>query len=727
MGLNAESKLDLLGDPLNGSIRYDPALDMQPPASPEAAALEPPAAVQDDAELERTEQALIDVLTSNTDQAIALKQYRNRKWQMYMLMEHGKPPMDDPNDVLIQMGYFVPILAKFGEMMDAILLQNLIPDPTEADWFELDAKPLWPGIEKLAEALTALERDKFKLMCPRMASGFLALLAMFLKDLRIYGNMVWMTTHEIISDPFDPDNQDGLIESPSITRVPPPNIFPWRDDVSCLEETFTSIYDPITPDQAHQMNFVNSEKLFETETVEKLRSLWVENQYGSSTPSSSYEEWRYPGCDQYRRWIGLGHFPFYQVRKALGEQEKDVVFEPDFESMMSTLGQKYGFDSVSVKPGTWFDIEWVGQTIIKLKPYELALPLSKGPLHHFGMYSRNDFLWADGIYDRCQWDMRFFNDLQRAVLTIVKFCAKGVFAVQKDMVDQTWYQMHGSQIKFSPGDVIELTTRPGDTRKFFDKIETNEAAIPLIREQMSELLNGIRMILGIYEDVEGNSQAGTATQASNNLQQGMALLDAFAKKLEDGPLKEMVQCVYVVMKQSAQTIGHEQDTLVSPQEGMLEQVTLSPQDILSLNCIYIRMTGRSSPGNKANLIDKLMGIAQMFMDTGIVDIQEMYETLISMAGVSGGSKLTFKPDQQKAMGWIQNLQLTAGPSWMQYLPSATQQQMGMMISGPEGAGEQGTENKGAKKAPPSSGAPDMMQSSGPGGAGPSMMAGNTNG
>lgn len=708
MGLNGESKLALLGDPLQGTPVYDPSVDMQPASSPQAQAMEAPFPPQSDQELQKIETALIDVMRYNTDQAIALNQWRKRRWMMYMQMEQGRPPLDDVNDPLIQLGYYQPILAKFRDIMKALLVNMLDPDPSEADFFELDAKPLWEGIDKLAEALTALLRDKFKNMSPELTGGFLAIFVRLIDDFLVYGNCTALVTHEMLSDPFEPDNQDGLIEGPTIRRISPLNVFNWRDDVSSFGETFTSIFDPVTPDQAHQMGFVNTDKLFANESAVPCRNLYMATQTSWWTGGQWSEEWKSPGTEQYERWIGIGRFPFYQLRKSMGEQEKDVVFEPDLHMVMQTLSTKYMFDPMKVTPDTWFNIEWVGNTIIKCKPYELALPMNKGPILHAGFYTRGDYLWADGLYDRCQWDERFYNDLQRAVLTLVKFTAKGVFAANKDMVDQVWYQMHGSQIKFTPGDVIELNTRPGDNRKFFEKVDVNEEAIPHIREQQKEQLSSIRMLTGIYESVEGNSTAGTATQDANNLQQGLAIIESVAKQIEDGLMKELVARCYVVMQQAAGEIGHTQSTMISQKEGMLQQVHLNPLDIISLNCIYIRMTGRNSPANKMNLIDKVMAITQLFIQTGIVDIKHNYVQLLKMAGLSGADQYAFQPDMQQIQAWATNLQMMTGSmpgdmSFLTWLPPAVQQQIGMMLNpqGPGGAGGAGQGPGG----PPQAGVP----------------------
>lgn len=689
MGLSGESKLALLGDPLQGTPDYINQLDFQPPVSPEAFAMEPPAVPQNDAELERIETALINILRRNTNEAIGQQFYRKRRWLMYMMMEAAKPPLDDPNDPLVQLGYFIPILAKFSDMMGALIMQILFPDPSAQDWFELDAKPLWPGIEMLAEAITNLERDKFRQSCPSQPGGFLGVVSNMLRDLRTFGNFVGLVTHDIISDPLDPTSEDGLIEGPQLRRVPPQNAFPWRDDVGSFAETFTAIYDPMTVDQAHQMDFVNTDKLFKDESPKRMRNLYMTQMLDSFQGNSILDEWRSPGPEQYERWVGIGRFPFYQLRQELGTQEDKVVFEPDFDALMQTLSVKFQFNPLEVKPETWFDIEWVGDTVVKCKPYELALPKGMGPIWHYGLYPRADYLWADGIYDRCQWDARFFNSLQRAVLTIVSFSAKGVFTANKDMLDQTWYQMHGSQLKFSPGDIVELDTRPGDNRKFFEKAETNEKAIPLIREQMGQQLAGIRMITGIYEDLEGNSDAGTATQSANNLQQGMAIIESICKVLEDGPLKELVARYFVVMQQAAQTIGHSQDVVMSSEQNVLSQITLTPEDIINLNCFYIRMTGRNSPANKMNLLDKLIAISQMCAQWGTMDLNEAQRLMLTMAGVPGwANRLAFQPDPGMMMAMMQNLQQTAGAGWAHYVPPGLQQQMGMMmIGGPEMAGQ----------------------------------------
>lgn len=751
MSLNGESKLAYLdGDPstfANTMVTQTMGMDARMQAGPvpimdysggDQSTYDIPGVAPDDTgtatgevdlndpELMACEQALITVLSYNTDKAIGYSMRRNQRWMMFQQMSQACPPyQDDPNDPLINLGYYVPQLAKLDETMGALILNTLFQDPSKYDFFRLDAKPEWQGIGMLSEALTAQLQNKFRIMRPEANSGFLGVFDLMLRDFRKFGNMLGLITHEILSDPMQAVTMDDIIMGPSVQKVDPFNAKPWRTDVENATDTPWSLYDPMTPDQAHQMGFENEAGLFENEQPKDIRNRYMEFYTDSYQNYDLYTEWTAPTTQQYERWVYLGKFPYYLMRQQMGESnEKEVQFDMDFQAMMGKLAGKFQFDPMGATPDTWFEIHYVGNTIIRCKPYGINLPVGMGPIIHHKLYPVSGYLWGEGIWDRCQWDERFFNDLQRAVIHIVKFTAKGVYAVREDMIKREWLQLHGPQLRFQPDDVIELDTQPGDNRKFFEKVEINEAAIPFIREQQKQLVDQMQADTGMYPDMQGQSRAKTLGQTQINVQAGNNLVDWIIKLIENGLLREIVSRMYVVMEQAANELGHVGSVSVSAEDGLMQSVMLQPADIISLNFVDITMTGAASPANRANTIASVNQIAQMFLPTGAIDIQKTVKTLCKLAQVPP-DEIMFKPDMQDVMSMIQNLQTVAGPNWMQFVPQSIQQQMGMMLGPGPAAPPPGAPGAGAK-GPQPAGGPQQQSPGGqlppPQGAGPQGMS-----
>lgn len=739
MGLNGESKLAYLdNDPAtmsnpmvtqqpsfaNFSDEPTPFIDYSggdqsiypvPGVAPDDTAGGTGAPDTDSPELQALEQALITVLSYNTDKAIGYSMRRNQRWMMFQQMSQARPPyQDDPTDPLINLGYYVPQLAKLDETMGAIILNTLFQDPSKYDFFRLDAKPMWQGLQMLSDALTAQLQNKFRIMRPEANSGFLGVFDLMLRDMRKFGNMLGLITHEVLSDPMQAMTMDDVIMGPSVQKIDPFNAKPWRTDVENATDTAWSLYDPVTPDQAHQMGFENEAALFTNEQPKDLRNRYMEFYTDSYQNYDLYTEWTSPITQQYERWIYLGKFPYYLMRQQMGESnEGEVNFQEDFAGMMQLLAGKFGFDPMAAQPDTWFEIHFVGNTIIRCKPYGIKLPVGMGPIIHHKLYPVSGYLWGEGIWDRCQWDERFFNDLQRAVIHIVKFTAKGVYAVRNDMIDREWLELHGPQLRFQPDDVIPLNTQQDDGRKFFEKIEINEAAIPFIREQQEQLVNQMQADTGMYPDMQGQSQAKTLGQTQINVASGSNLVDWIIKLIENGPLREIVARMYVVMEQAAGELGHVSPVAVSAEDGMMQTVQLQPADIISLNFIDITMTGASSPANRANTINSILQFTPIFLPTGAIDIQKTLKTLCKLAQIPP-DEIMFKADQQDVMMMIQNLQQVAGPNWMQFVPASVQQQMGMMLGqGPPTPGAPGQPGAGAPAGGPQP--PGGSQRSSPGG------------
>ena len=103
---------------------------------------------------------------------------------------------------------------------------------------------------------------------------------------------------------------------------------------------------------------------------------------------------------------------------------KDFEIEIEFEKTMQILGEKFGFDWMSATLSKPFVFQFVGEALVKCEPYKLALPVGRGVLYEEKLYSIPGQFWGNGLYDRCQWDERFFNDMQRSISHAAKQAAQ---------------------------------------------------------------------------------------------------------------------------------------------------------------------------------------------------------------------------------------------------------------------------------------------------------------
>lgn len=638
-------------------------------------------------DLGEIETALMQVLDFNTANACSLAEPFCRRWWLYQVMSQARPPYDDPNDPLIKLGYYVPKLAKICESLLAIIMNTLIPDPSKYDFFQLTAQELWVGLDNLSEALTEQLQQKFRIMRPEVNGGFLGMFNLLMRDMVHTGNMVSMVTHEMLGDFTQAMTPDEIMMGPTVQKIDLFSAKPWRTDVDNSANTPWSFYDPMTPDQAHMFDFENAQEMFEREQPEDTPNRYLEWASASFYNFDLMNQWSMQQIKQYKRWFYVGPFPYYLLRTQMGNNDESKIdFQNDFTYLMMTLAEKYQFDPAKARPDTWFEIHWVGHTIIRCRPYGIDLPAGMGPVCHHKLYPVSGQFWGEGIYDREQWNERTWNDLQRALLHVVKFSAKGCYAANYDMIKASWLQLHGNQLRFQPNDVIELDTQPGDTREFVKKVETNEAAIPLIGDQQTRLLGDMTSDTGIYEDLQGQSRSRTATQAQLNNQNGMTLVDWLIKLIEHGPLRELVSRCYVVMQQAQTDLNIPTTVMVSAEQQALQAVTMQPQDILSLNFIDITMTGRTSPANKQNMFDGFMQIWTAFGPTGAPDIQESFKMACQLRGIPF-DQIAFKPDMPKIQQMISNLQTMAGPDWLHWLNPMLQQAMGATLgAGPPNVG-----------------------------------------
>lgn len=666
-------------------------------------------------DVEELETKLCAVFREGTEAAYALSEDTKRKWETFRSLARGENPWDDPDDPLSQLGIYLPVLAKALEVYQAQMTLELIPDPSEMDFFELKAK--LPGQDSVGAALTELLRDKFRVMSPDQCNGFLDMFDMLLRDRSQIGNCIGMFTHEFLSDPMEGDDNDGLVEGPVLQRFDPANVWPWRTDVNSFYETAATIYEPVAPDQIKNFGWQNVDKIIESEELAPVTELDDQAKGAEFVDESTN---RQPTMEMYARNIYVGRFPWHMLAKRYGHKYCTPEFK---QQVVYTLASKYGVDIDTGAPAwdpqtandeTWWIGEWVGQTLAAMKPYPLDLPLGKSPLIHDKFYPVPGCIWGQGFYDRAANEERLLNFCNRAITTTIGFASNPPAEIFRDLIDEEYSQIHGSHFRMEPGQQI---WRKGFTREQLEArcirpMEYNERAIPLIREHMAALFGQIRTLTGVNEQMEGNSASQTATENANNLQQGLSLTRAKTKLTEHGLLKEIVTRAYVITMQALREIGLPQNVVTSQRNQALQQMTVMPEDAMTLSQIRVVMTGMNSPGNKMGQIDAFKDYLMTWLPLGGVDLIEAQKIHLKLMDFSGSDRLTQQAPQDLVIMWQQALQMY-GPqgamAWAQNFLNPMQQQMiigfvmGTPPGGPPAAG--GEETSDAQPAEGTAGAP----------------------
>ena len=415
--------------------------------------------------LEAVEDAVLDLVDGGLTQAIGLSQDVKRRWSLFLRMKQGLPPEEWEDDPLIDLDVYLPDLAKFTDTLRSQYLNDLIDDPSMMDFFEIDspAQGVWP----YTEAVSSLLQHKFKEMKPRNCTGYMDFLSRSFDDLLTLGNMTSIATHEVLEG----DDGDMVRQGPTMQWVDPFNVWPWRTDVHTLDETDVTVYDPLSEWELTIGDYQNVEEALEIETT---------GPGGMRDENASADSEEDGGGQQHEslkhRYVSFLKWPIFRLVRALEADYPEVTSE----DVVLALATKYEFDLESVRAGGWWDIQHIGETLIRCKPYPLLLPVDRSPLMLHGLNKRNGQLWSLGLYDRGAWDERLKNLFHRHLITLSAFNSRPPIAVYHDMIEPEYLQVRGEDFRLEPGDTIPLVTSPGSSR-FFEEAHYNAAGMQWTR------------------------------------------------------------------------------------------------------------------------------------------------------------------------------------------------------------------------------------------------------
>lgn len=469
--------------------------------------------VPDSADLFDTElvNALRKYLDDGTASATGTMARIHERWRAYQKLSDGVNPDDDPQDVLVaEYGVYFPILARAKDVLKANLLIELINDPSEMDFFSI--RFLVEGLMQYGDASTALMRDKFRTMRPEAADEFYGLTDQCLEDFLVFGNMFSLCTHDSIIE------SDGTIvtEGPTVEKLDPMNVRPWRLDVDNIAQTDVSIYAPLDDDELEAQNYPPALVKEIRDTVAKSTLSRRERRVGETdTENSGADEIGGFMADDYERWIHFGRFPLYRLIKLLNREEEDsraVGLE-----IVQELAQLYSFDPLKAfmpdgKLVRYWQYEWIGKHLVRCRPYPLDLPRGRGPVSHYTMLKRNGYLLGYGLYDRAQWDERLYNFFQRALIRLTAFQVRPPLWYDKTAIDPEFLQRHQGSWELEWDMKVPVVMGTANMSKPLEVIDLNSRSIPLMIQASGIRESSLRELTGVHSGLEGQDESRTATQ-----------------------------------------------------------------------------------------------------------------------------------------------------------------------------------------------------------------------
>ena len=272
-----------------------------PPPEPDSQTLE---AIKD------IEEVIQSMVKDGLNSAVALSGHEKEEFQRFTQLKTGRGPLlGDPNDPLVQKGIHLQDLAKFIDILRSLIMTEIIPDVAEMDFFEMRAKSM--GLDDWAEAVTNLMRDRFKTMKPESGENYYQILDRMADDLLTYGTCFGTVTSEVIEG----DDGDEMLQGPCVQYIDPHNVWPWRTDVNCLDQTNVTIYDPITCEELEQGNYVNVKEVYENETKSEGRM-----RDRKSEDQSSFNERSGVQPDLFEKFCAFIQWPFYDIRERLKDK-----------------------------------------------------------------------------------------------------------------------------------------------------------------------------------------------------------------------------------------------------------------------------------------------------------------------------------------------------------------------------------------------------------------------
>lgn len=642
-------------------------------------------------------QAILDcvlrTIYKGTQNALTVNRPFHNRMQLYRRLRRAIAPYDgDPNDPISEL--YSPSLGALVETVKAQELSTLVPDPASMDNVEIF--PEEPGLDDYCHAFTKKYRNNLRTMRPTAAeNGYIDLLDRQLEDRLVLGTCFEMSAYQVLSGtlPGEP-----LIDGAVKEYLDPVNTNVWDMGVtSSLKQRF-SIFDPCTDDD---LEFAGTPQFI----LDLVREMCTLQPLPPVDPDQQDFEFQLSGendnltenQDAWKRYSFYGQFPWSKFRDQWGKDRDDL---PEKDEIVTALQSVFKFDLASVNPETYWEIQHIWPVMTQARPFQCVLAPGHAPIRHAVQYKVPGQFWGEGFYDRNHMHERLANFFQQCAARIAGLLADPPTIVRKHLVDMDHMQLNGITPRLEHGQIIYAKQATGMQQE--DPIEPllyNAQSLEAMNQQEVLQKDEQRQNTGVYADLSGQSGAKLATINANNVQQGMILFQASAARFEAGFMRRGAEADYVILCQAIQELGKAVDLPVSVDNKIMGMLTLTPDMLLPLGPVSIRMSGVSSPSNRSHMVEMIMQYCQTFIPTGAVDVMYLAKIVAQYIGFPSADKVVHDPSGADLMKRFVNATAMLGQGAIQYFSPMALMQLGLIPPPPQQPGGPGQPGQGAPAGP----------------------------
>ena len=630
--------------------------------------------------LATVESALSGFLEQDKNNAVTMHQPRKYEVAKYKQQLDGQGLADDPTDPLVNLGCYLPIAAHKIDVLKANILREIAPDPAENIAFDIQSEVL--GLEYFAKKASAGLRRKVISATPAAADTVYDLVNMWLTDFFGCGASLAINGHEGTADDA---NRDGIRQGPVPQYIDFMNWWPNAYDVNRPAQCDHYIYAPIDIYQFKAGKYEN-----EAEALQRCSATQNTRRDTDSFDQYQYQNnllwWQYTTERLYRRYIYIGKWPGEDLRMRAG---LDGVSDED---MIIALADKYGAQDPELyiqaaQQSYWWHIEFCDGVLLRVQPYPLMVPAGQCPLIMSACFKRNGLLMPYGLFDRgASWSDRLANFYYRAGVHITKAAMNPPWYYREGMIKQSWLNQQGTeQPSLVQGVGIPIVS--DENTKPIETIRFNIEAVPISQQQRALHENDLADLTGSVDALQGTAQSKTATQDQNNLQQSQTFANFYSREFGKFVV-QVLKGMYVIWIQSMEMggTGYTEYAPADMDSQGMRMVTITRQDLLSLEFLEFMLTGPSAPGNRMNQSVVVGNLTAKYLPLGILNPFKTAEAEFEIAGVSALMKPCLQqPDMFALIQGQQNRQALLGgpgaqamtdPNDTQILQAMQQQAMG---------------------------------------------------
>ena len=506
------------------------------------------------------------------------------------------------------------MITKLIGTMKANIIPELISNPFTMDWLEMESHA--PGFEPFFRDVQAVVRHKFATARPATDGTFLETVDAHVDDFLTYGSTIGIVTQEILEGDL---NGDGIIsQQPMPERISVFDFFPWSISVDSIARSASTIWSPITEDELDDTQYIDAAYIRSKVKVLKAREesteaggqrildsdLWPD----VSSFEGLYPSLLYHGGCPWRKIVDLVDDP--QIKEDLQAAGKEGMYE--------ALAIEYGFDPLKAASARWWCGRVIGEELGYAKPWPIALPQEHSPIIFEKYIKVPGQLWGMGLYDLGETDEESHNRMNVAGIKMSEMAANPPTWYHKNSIDQVWLQEQGGFFQLRPG--LQIPVNDLMEKQPIEVMSLPLEVLPGIIQQSGMYEGQLRTLVGVGSDIEGQSEARTATQNVNNVQFGLAWMTYTIARLRGGLMLQYAVRSYLALRQSMQEMDSYIQGIyeIAPTgyiEGRMRTAAITAQHMIDLNWVSIRVTGPNQDSSRVASIQQKITAYQAFVQS----------------------------------------------------------------------------------------------------------------